>query len=835
MSGEAPDPGPARTLDGFVTALRQLRVWAGNPSLTEITQRVHRAAEAAGQPRGEWPARSTIWGCFQLGRHRLNAELLIAVVTALAPEPAAVQRWRQALRVVLGEADAAASVTAHAQLPADLPAFAGRTGLVERVLASAPGHVVMISALEGMAGIGKTALAVHIGHQLAGRDRVLFVNLRGFDQHSPPADPSAVLESFLRLLGVAGERIPPTLDGRAAAYRSLVACTPALVVLDNAASADQVRPLLPDSPGCRVLITSRRRLTGLGGTEHLALGTFTPQESLDLLRGTAGRDRIDADTAAAAQIAALLGHLPLGLSIIGCHLRDHPDWELADYPAALSALALEGGVRAALALSDRSLPPGHAWMLRLLALHPGPDFSVEAAAALSGGTPQETAEQLTALTAAHLLLPSGSGRYGFHDLVAAYARERALLDQPESRRRQALDRLCTYYVCTVDAAVAVLHPHDHENMPSPGMPGTQPVTAFATAHDARAWLDGERAGLLAAAADPAAPPGFVCVLAALLARYLTERAGYDEAEVLHQRAVRASRDTGDLRAETTALRNLGIVYRRRGRTEEAIRHHHQALELDQRTGDRLGEGRTLSGLGSAYQALGLYTEALDFDRRAAEASREVGDRMGESLALGNMGVVYFRLGRYDDSITQARLAIEVARQAGDRAGEGRHLGNVGGAYVQSGRHEQAIGPLRQAVAIAREIGERNNEGYALCNLGLTLEAAGHRSEALDTQNEALTVAREIGDPFLEIAVLNALGGLLRTDEPRSALGRYEEVLAMEGPLDEHARAHEGSGDAWSVLGDAEAAAAHWHKAMDLYSGLGSGESAARMRERLGNR
>jgi DNA polymerase III delta prime subunit len=442
------DPVKARTIDEFIAELRLLKAWAGNPSITEITRRIHRDWQRAGRPRGEWPARSTVGNCFQLGRRRPNSDLVLAVVQALVgTDEAILSVWRQSLRAVLGEAEAAARVSAYNRLPAGPSAFVGRADLVaqaEDLLASDQEGPAL--ALEGMPGVGKTSLALHIAHRLLAEERtdapILFANLRGSAPQGPPADPAAVLETFLRLLGTTGDRIPYDLDARAALYRQLLAGTGALIVLDDAADAEQLRSLLPRSRGCRTVITSRRALTGFGDTTRLSVQPLDPDDSVELLRATAGAERIAPDIPAVHQIAGLLGHLPLALSIIGCHMRDHPAWALGDYyREPLTSLALEDGVRTALSASDARLPKSARRLLRLLALHPLQEIEAATAAALLD-EPTVTAEHhLAALTAAHLIERTAPGGFRLHALVHAYAQERICIDEPATRIRQALSRL----------------------------------------------------------------------------------------------------------------------------------------------------------------------------------------------------------------------------------------------------------------------------------------------------------------------------------------------------------------------------------------------------------
>ncbi|MFF9351264.1 hypothetical protein [Streptomyces sp. NPDC014734] len=451
------DPGRARTMDEFIGELRLLKAWAGNPSITEITRRVHAAWRQVGRPRNEWPARSTVGNCFRIGRRRPNTDLLLAVVHALVDGDAAtVSTWRQAMRAVLGEVEASARVTAYDRLPAPPSLLIGRDDLLTRAESlfldedAAP-----VLALEGMAGTGKTALALALVHRVrpAGRPDapVLFARLRGTAPGAPPVDPSAVLECFLRLLGVGGERIPHGLEARVQLYRQTLAGTGTLIVLDDAADGDQIRPLLPGSPTCRTVVTSRSALYDVDGVERLRVPPLDAAGSAELLGRVAGAERLGPGPAAGRRIGELLGHQPQALTIIGRHLRDHPNWDLADYyRESLTLLAMEGGVRTSVAASDARLPLGARRLLRLLALHPLHDMGIQAIAALADESAASVHRHLTALTRVHLVHEVEPDRYRLPDLVHAYAEERISIDEPASRIKEALGRALTYYRTRID-------------------------------------------------------------------------------------------------------------------------------------------------------------------------------------------------------------------------------------------------------------------------------------------------------------------------------------------------------------------------------------------------
>jgi len=410
--------------------------------------------------------------CFKTGRRRVNTDLFIAVVRALHPDAGYVTQWTQALRVALGETQAAAQVRAQDTLPDDLAEFTGRSTQLDRLRdllrrAHEAGDAVVISAIEGMAGVGKTQLAVHAGHLLAAEqpfEHVLFVNLRGFhpDPAQPPADPAAVLDSFLRLLGVSGQQIPSDLPARSALLRQRLAGKRALVVLDNAANEAQVQPLLPGSPGCLTLVTSRRRLAGLHPATHLAVDVFTPDEALELLKRAAPDVPIGDDPDALVRLAQRCGYLPLALGLLAAQMRTKPGWTVTDHADRLDQRhrhqRLDSGVELTLRLSYRHLPPQRQRLLRLLALHPGHDFDSHAAAALADTDLDTARDHLHQLCADHLLQQPTPGRYTFHDLIRTYATDRASDEDRPPDRQAALTRLLDHYLHTAAAAAKVLAP-----------------------------------------------------------------------------------------------------------------------------------------------------------------------------------------------------------------------------------------------------------------------------------------------------------------------------------------------------------------------------------------
>ncbi|HEU4421630.1 MAG TPA: tetratricopeptide repeat protein [Pilimelia sp.] len=849
-SAALPDPGAARTLDDVAEALRALKVWAGNPSYETIKDRVNAAWTAAGRPPGELTKKTTVVDCFRAGRRRLNADLVVAVAAALHPDGGYVAQWQHALRVVGGETQAAAQVRAQDALPADLAQFTGRSAELDRLRRSlrrggGGDGEAPICAIEGMAGVGKTQLVVHIGHVLAREEPfegVLFVNLRGFhpDPAQPPADPAAVLDSFLRLLGVPGQQVPHDLNARAALYRRRLAGRRALVVLDNAADENQVRPLLPDSPLCVTLVTSRHRLVGLHPAVHLALDVFAPAEALDFLTRAAPRMPVGDDPDAPARIARCCGHLPLALALVAAHMRTRPGWTLTDHADRLDERRrhhrLDSGMELALGLSYHHLPADRQRMLRLLALHPGPDIGTHAAAALGGMGLAAARGSLRHLAAEHLLQQTGTGRVVLHELVRAYAAARASDTDRPPERRAALTRLFGHYLHTAATAMDILYPAERDRRPRIAAPAT-PAPVLADPEAARGWLDTERVNLMAAAAHTATHgwSHHATRLAATLYRYLDNGGHVSDAIAVHTHARQAARRGGDRAAEAHALTDLAAGYWRQSGYQQAADHYQQALNLFRDIGDTPGEARALSNLSAICWRRGHYPQATDHAQRALKLYGEIGDRFGEAQALANLGGAYRRLGRYPEAADHYQQALTLFREIGDRQGEAVALGNLGLVYEGQGRYSQATGHLQQALLIYRELGNRSGEAYLLTSLGLAYRGLGHHRQATHHHRQALTLFRDLGDTAGEAEALNALGEtLLASGQPGQARMHYDTALALAtdtGDRHEQARAHNGLAHAYHATGDNDRARHHWQHALAIYTDLDLPE-ADQVRARL---
>lgn len=535
----APTPTGVRDHDDLAGRLRELRAWTG-VGYRALHRKVIRARRARGVP--ELPSYNTVYRCFQAGRVRIDVDLVVDIAAALAGPDVAVE-WRRACQVVMAEADESAIVAVEASLPDDSSLFVGRvTELAELIdtAAAGCGRAATIAAIEGMAGVGKTRLAVRAAHRLletgVGADLVLAVNLRGFDPSRPPADPAAVLDGFLRLLGMPGSRITPlSLDERTAAFRRLLEGKRSLLLLDNAAGVDQVRPLLPGLVDAVVVVTSRRSLAGVTGS-RLRLGAFDEHEALAVLRATSP-DRVADDDLSASLLVEMVGGLPLGVALVAAQLAGRPGWTLADQVEQLverrSLLRMESELEAALSLSYDALTAVGRRLLRALALHPGLDADEYAAAALGDQDLVAARATLAELAAASLLTRKGE-RVELHDLVRVFALARAHDEDPPRSRRAALDRLLDHYYYTGRQALAVYAPFDGSHWPALAEPPTA-VPVFADVPSALDWFDAEADNLMVVARYAAEHdrPEHKENLSRMLFRYLNTAGRAEVAELLH--------------------------------------------------------------------------------------------------------------------------------------------------------------------------------------------------------------------------------------------------------------------------------------------------------------
>jgi tetratricopeptide (TPR) repeat protein/DNA-binding XRE family transcriptional regulator len=732
-----------------------------------------------------------------------------------------------------------------AHLPATLPVFVGRReqlATLSRVLQQ-PGGTAVITAIGGTAGVGKTALAVHWAHQVAGEfpDGQLYVSLRGFDPSGTPVTPGEAVRVLLDSLEVPAERRPQTVEAQLGLYRSLLAGKRMLVLLDNARDAAQVRPLLPGAPTCRVIVTSRNQLTGLVATAAaypLQLDVLTDREAGQLLEQRLGMDRLDAHPGAVAQIISSCARLPLALSIIAARAAMRPDMDLREVAADLAARPpLEAfrddsdpaaDVRAAFSWSYRQLDAGAAHAFRLAGLHPCPDLERYAVAALSATTAGQAGQGLATLAHSSMIQSAGPVRYGIHDLLRGYARELAATDGARAQR-QALTRLFDYYLHAAATAMDTLFPAERHRRPRVPAPDS-PIPALASEAEARAWLDAERANLVAVTAHMADEgwPGHAIRLAATLYRYLDVGGHFAEAVAVHSRACHAARSVGDQVAEAHALHNLGAVDLRVGRYPQGAASIGQALDLLRATGDRPGQARALANLGLAALLQGNSQQAVAHFTESLALYREIGDRTGLARALGNLGFVALRQGQYGQAARDLGESLALCREIGDRGGEARALANLGEIALRQDRYQEAARHLYQALALLREVGDRTSEADTLASLGVINLRQGRFTQAAEHLQQALALLREAGDLSRQAMTLNSMGELfLATGDPDEARARYADALSLAaraGEKYEQARAHHGLASSYQHGGDTRRAHRHWREALTLYTGLGAPEA-----------
>lgn len=854
---EPPDPGSARGLDDLIVALRLLKAWAGDPSYEVVAKRINRAWQLAGRPQRT--SKSTVADCFLVARPRPDEDLVLAVVNALRPDAGYLAEWRQALRIIRGEAAMASFVQARDKLPEPVSEFVGRSTELAEIGRHAAAAVAQgrpsVLVIEGMAGVGKTELAIAAARVLVDRhglDRVLAVNLRGFDPGPtrPAPDPAAVLDVFLRLSGVPGHDVPHgegALDARANLLRERLDRSPALLLLDNAANADQVRPLLPNHARCPALVTSRNDLGVMPEAVRIALDVFNADDAVALLRAAAGPDRYDAEPEIAALIARVLGRLPLALGLTASRIRADRDWSLTDHLNRLvesvdlelavsqsiddrlkiaRRLRLDDPVKAALGASYDRLGAQPRRVLLLLAHHPGGDLDSRAAAALADVDLDGTRRLLRELLAGHLLQQKEPDRYELHDVVRAYATGRTHDELSASARRVALTRLLDHYLYTASLAMDQYSPFESDfrpRVPSRGTPA--PVLTGRTA--ATEWLDRERPNLVAAATYAAGHgwPDHSGRLAATLAQYLDTGAHHEDAEVLHTQAANCSDSTERARA----LTDLGLTDSRRGRYASAVSHFEKARPLFVVARDHVGEARVLKGLGDASVHQGRYQEALERYTASRRLFRKGGHLGGENVATMNLAFVHWQLGRHAAALQCCQEALANDRAAGDRIRECGTLGNLGLLYTRLGRYQEALDCLRRGLVIARDLGDRHSEAAILDNLGELHERLGLYVEALEHYRGALALVREHDDRQGEVAVLNGTARCMRClGSVEYAIARHREALTGAGEIGDRfqqAEAHDGIAHCHVAVGEPGIARAHWDLALELFTELGTPEAA----------
>jgi DNA-binding SARP family transcriptional activator/Tfp pilus assembly protein PilF len=664
-----------------------------------------------------------------------------------------------------------------AQLPADVPDFTGRDEHLKQLhkLATDPGTVntVVVTAISGTAGVGKTALAVHWAHQIRDRfgDGQLYVNLRGFDPSGSVMEPAEAIRGLLDALAVPPERIPGSLAAQIGLYRSLLTGRRMLVMLDNARDAEQVRPLLPGAPGCLVVVTSRVQLPGLvtAGARPLTLDLLTPAEARDLLARRLGADRLADEPDAVDEIITRCARLPLALTVVAARAAYSPSFRLATIAAELRHTlggldAFDSGdaatdIRAVFSWSYHALSPDAARLFRLLGVHPGPDISTPAAASLAGTPPEQARSLLAELTRAHLITEHRPGRYAFHDLMRAYATEQTHTQDPAEQRRAATVRLLDHYVHTAHTADRLLHPVRDPITPAPPRPGVSPET-LAGHRQAVAWFTTEHPVLLVAV-DHAANTGFdthTWQLAWTLANFLDRRGYWADQAATAQAALAAARRLADPTAQGYAHRYLARAYTQLGRHDDAHTHLQHSLDLSAQAGDQIRQAHTHRHLALVWARQGRHSEALHHARQALDLYRAVGHQQGQAEALNAVGWYHAQLGDHQQALAHCQQALTLYQELGDRNGEAGTWDSLGYAHHHLGHHQQAIAYYQRALDLRRDLGVRYFEAETLTHLGDTHHAAGNPVAARVAWHQALTILADLDHPDAD-QVRTKLAGL----------------------------------------------------------------------------
>ena len=691
-------------------------------------------------------------------------------------------------QTIIMDSGAAEQLVAPGLLPRDPPGFTGRGNELACLEGLAGGGSVVVAAIEGTPGVGKTALAIHAAHTLlhAFPDGHLYFDMRGFTEGHDPADPGEVLPVFLRRLGILGDALPADLEQQSGLFRQLLSTRRIQVILDNVATEGQLRPLLPGAGSSLVLITTRATLAGLELDERIILDMLPDDDAIQLLKTLVTERRAAAEPGAVQQIADLCGCLPLALRITGQLLAAHPEWEiaklaglLANEQRRLSILAAgDLQVRAAFMVSYQALSAADARMFRLLSLHPGPEFDTDAAANIAAIEPDTAESILERLAQAHLLAELGHDRFGMHDLLRLFARELCQTEDGDDIRDEALARIVDYYLGDADLINAELDPRLRAEAEVEGSalrddPMRLRAVLYMFEIDRRNLLD---------VLDLTIQKGWLEKTWQLSQRMegpLRRLRYLDELVAVSQAGLGAAKATGDKTAEASCWGNLGGAYMLRRQFEEATACFQNALTIFRETGERLNEGVTLTSLGEAYRFLRRFEEAITQHQAALVIFREIDDPHGEGQALINLGVAYSELGRFEEAIPCYEQDLAICRATRNRHGEGQTLTNLGNVYRNLRRFEEAISYHQDALLIFPETGDWHGQGLVLASLGSTYSELRRFEEAISCYQDALAIFQETGDLHGEGQVLTSLANAYsKTGMFKKAITCYQNALAL---------------------------------------------------------
>lgn len=678
------------------------------------------------------------------------------VQTSATPQPAVPQH------VTVGPAPA--------QLPAAVAGFAGRREQLARLdqlltdLTTRASRALIISAVSGTAGVGKTALAVHWAHRVADQfpDGQLYVNLRGFDPGGQPMSPAQAIRRFLDGLGVPPDRIPLDADAQAALYRSLLSGRQILIVLDNARDADQVRPLLPGTPTALAVVTSRNQLTPLvaaDGAHPMTLDVLSSGEAHELLARRLAAERVAAEPGAVQQIITRCARLPLALAIVAARAHQ-TGFLLADLAAELSGSgqlldALDAGdlstqMRTVFSWSYTALTSPAARLFRLLGLHPGPDISTAAAASLAGQPRRDTGPLLAELARANLITEHRPARYTLHDLLRAYATELAHIHDTDQQRHAAVNRFLDHFLHTAYTADRLLNPaRDPLALPPtrPGVSAEHPTTHQQALH----WFTSEHS-VLVAAADLAAASGLdthTWQLAWTMWTFLDRQGCWYQQIAIGRAAIAAAMRVADRATQANAHRNLGLAYTRMNRLDDAQTHLCHALDLATEAGAQIQQAHTHRALGYLWELRGHPAQALHHAQQAFRLYRAAGHPAGQAVALNQVGWQHALLGDHQQALTACEQALTLHQDLDNHEGLAATWDSLGYTHHHLGHHTQAVTCYHHAVDLYRHLGHRHNEAGTLTHLGDIYQTAGDIDAAHHAYQQALDILTDLDHPDAE--------------------------------------------------------------------------------------
>jgi tetratricopeptide (TPR) repeat protein len=657
------------------------------------------------------------------------------------------------------------------QLPMDMPNFMGRAEQTEILVGLArqaagagsdiaggdPAGRAIIAVIEGPGGVGKTSLAIHVAHRVKGRfpDGHLYVSLRSFGDTTEPVTESHALRGFLEAFGVPSRELPKEADEQAALYRSMLAGRRVLIVIDNVHDATQVRRLLPDSPGCLVLLTTRAMPSGLAdaGARLLRLGPFSDLESRDLLEERLGAPRLRTEARAAGELSALCGRLPLALSVAAARAAAAPGLRLATLAAELRARGLGDATdpavitRAVFAESCAHLSDGAARMLRMLGTCPGPDISLAAAASLSAVTVEQARAALFELTEASLIEEHQPDRFSVHDLVQAYAAELARTVETEAGTDAAIRRLLDHYLRGMDAAMELLYPARAPVPLSPPVDGVQPESFGSHAHaQALAWFRSELPAVQSLVAYVARFGGFDAYcwqLPAVMAPVLARGSFLHDYLAAERTAIAAAGNLGDALGQGIAHYEFAHASALLGEVGESDAHLREALRWFTKADNKAFAARTINGMAQLLIQDGKYTQALERETEALELRRAIGDPDEIAHSEQTMGSIYASLGRHDEAVRHCQRSLDFSRETGNRALSADALATLGLVYLSLADHDRAVACYMEALATYREIGDSMGVAEALTGLGDAQQAKGDVNAASATWRQALVILSDL--------------------------------------------------------------------------------------------